>query len=151
MVYLTIRSGEDQDISWIISQLKIFSVFVGTKKQLFGNEEYVRQQVSEIMQKHCFFVAEKNGILIGFIFGFFVPHYFNPEIKTLTELAWWVVPEERGGPAGMLLLDKFIEFGKNNSDWICVGLNTKTPVKDEKILERGFKSFERSFLYQVED
>jgi len=145
----TIRQANPLDFDWVISQLIIFSEFVGTKKPLFGNEAYVRQQLFLISENHVFFIAEKEGNPVGFIFGFFVPHYFNPEIKTLTELAWWVIPSERGTQAGTMLMQAFIEFGKKNSDWIAFGLNEKTPVKPERILGMGFKNFERSFLLEV--
>lgn len=147
---LTIRSAEPLDADWILPELKNFSEFVGTKKKLFGNEDYVRTQVLNVMKNHLLLVAEKEDkTLIGFIGGFFVPHYFNPEIKTLTELAWWVVPSERRSAAGFLLMQGFIDFGKKNSDWIAFGLNEKTPVKPEKLIELGFQPFEHSFLMEV--
>ena len=145
----TIRSAHPRDFEWVISQLKDFSEFVGTKKKLFGDEQYIRLGLLNISEKHVFFVAEKNFEPVGFIFGFFVPHFFNPEIKTLTELAWWVIPSERGTEAGLLLMRAFIEFGKKNADWIAFGLNEKTPVNPDRLLSMGFKNFERSFLLEV--
>lgn len=150
MPNLTIRSARPEDFDWVLSELKTFAEFVGTKKKLFGDADYVRAQLHLIMEQHVFFVAEKDGELIGFIFGFFVPHYFNPEIKTLTELAWWVVMPERGTSAGWDLMQKFIGAGiEKKADWIAVGLNEKTPVKDSRFLDLGFKNFERSFLFEV--
>lgn len=149
MPNLTIRSATPLDCDWIISQLKIFSEELGTVKKLFGDEDYVRARVIDVLTNHAFFVAEKDGSLVGFICGFLVPHYFNPQIITLTELIWWVIPSERGTEAGKGLMEKFIEFGKEKSHWIAFGLNEKTPVKDERLFDLGFKNFERSFLMEV--
>lgn len=147
----TIIPANPSHLDFVLSELKEFADFVGTEKKLFGDPAYVKLQLELIMKDHVFFVAEADGVPIGFIFGFLTPHYFNPEIKILTELAWWIVPEHRGkSEAGFDLLKTFIESGREKADWVAFGLNEKTLFKSDRLVELGFKFFERSYLLQFQ-
>lgn len=148
---IMVRAATPEDITWLLTQLKEFSAFYGTKKPLFGDEEYSRAKLLELIDQHLFLVAiEDLRGPVGFICGLSTPHFMNPDIQLLAEMFWWVVPECRGSKAGALLLNKFIQWGKENADWITFTLEHHSPVRDHILLKRGFKYQERAFLLEVQ-
>ena len=108
-----------------------------------------RSLLVKIMSDHFCMVAERAGKLVGMIGAIVAPHFFNPAIQTLTELFWWVIPEARGGRAGLMLLQSLVDFGKANVDWIVCTLELDSPVNPECLNRRGFKLHERAFLLEV--
>jgi hypothetical protein len=149
-VRIEIRAAVPADIEWLVAELKSFSSVYRTKLPLFDDDEkHGREVLSNMIQNHLFLVAEHDSIGVGFIGGLVSPHFFNPKIRTLFELFWWVGEKYRGSRAGSMLLNSFVEWGKKNVDWITCSLEQHSQVKDESLLKRGFKCHERSFLLEV--
>jgi N-acetylglutamate synthase-like GNAT family acetyltransferase len=72
------------------------------------NVMYITQMLSEIMAgRGVVLVAEKDG-LIGMLIAGVHPSRWSPSHLLLTELAWWVDPEHRGGTAGHRLLKRYL-------------------------------------------
>lgn len=144
-----IRPGRPDDVEWVLAQLREFAELFGTNTSLFGDTDHARNFVLEIIDKHVFLVAERDGKLIGFIAGIVAPHVFNPSIRMLTELWWWVDKAARGSRAGLMLLNAFVEWGRKNADWINFTLERRSPVNERVLEERGFRMQERNFLMEV--
>jgi hypothetical protein len=92
---------------------------------------------------------EDPWIRTGFIAGFLYPHFFNPDIVTLSELFWWVPEEYRGTRSGLLLFKYFKEFGEERADQVIMTLEEETPVKPEFLTKKGFRVKEHSYLLEV--
>ena len=145
-----VRAAEKRDIPSLKSLLKDFSKFYGSAMPLYGDDAYIEAYLDMFIGTHLMLVAEsEESEVVGMIAGFMAPHIYNPQIRTLTEAAWWVAEEHRMSKAGKLLLDSFVEFGKENVDWIIATLEHDSPVGDEVFLKRGFKHKERSFILEV--
>lgn len=145
---IEIKPADISDIDWILEELHKFSEFYGTKLKLTANEEHVRMMVEATIDNHLFLVATDDDGGVGFIAGFVGTHPFNPSIKTLTEALWWVKEEKRKSRAGLKLLDKFTEWGKNNCDWITFTLEHHSPVNERCLLKRGYKHQETSYILE---
>lgn len=147
---ITIRRAHHNDLDFLLAQLREFSQFFGTEKALFGDESYARQTLLGMIADHPFFVAEGEGAgPVGFVAGLITPHLFNPNIRVLAETFWWVSEEHRGSRAGLMLLEEFVKFGKENVDWITFALEEKSPVNEKALTKRGFKLQERSYLKEI--
>ena len=144
-----VRRASPSDVDWIIPELRKFSEFYGTKKPLFGSEEYVRQALPFIIENHFCLVAEIKNKPVGLIMGFVQPHPFNPEIKVLAETIWWVEESHRHSKAAHLLFNAFVAWGKENCDWVTFGLTVKTRIHEATLLTKGFKLRERNYLLEV--
>lgn len=147
---ITIRPATEGDLDWLICQLKSFSSYFGTKKSLFGDEEFARAGMQTMLTSHLVLIAESviDGP-VGFIAGVVTPHLFNPQIRVLAETFWWVAESRRGSRASLLLLEEFIKWGKANADWVTFALEHRTPVKESSLIRRGFHLQEKSFLLEV--
>lgn len=147
---ILIRTADLNDLDAVLIELKKFSDFFQSKHQLFGADEaYNRNLISGFIKDHLFYVADHGGQIVGFIMGMVTPHLFNPKIRVLTELFWWIKPEHRGSRAGAMLLKAFTDFGKANCDWVIMTLEEISPVKKESLLKRGFKTKETAFMMEI--
>lgn len=148
---ITVRRGNHEDIPGILKQLKSFSKFYTGKRSLYPSDpDYAVAGAKVIIDNHLVFVADhaEHGI-VGLIAGFVTPHFFNPEIRVLAEMFWWVDIEFRNTSAGSRLFAEFLNWGKNNADWVTMVLEHNSPVREETLLKRGFKLQERSYIYEV--
>jgi Acetyltransferase (GNAT) family len=148
---ITIRRGKHEDIAGILKQLESFSKFYTTRRSLYPSDpEYAVAGVKVIIDNHLVYVADHvdHGI-VGLIAGFITPHFFNPEIRVLAEMFWWVDVEFRNTSAGARLFAEFLNWGKENADWVTMVLEHNSPVREETLLKRGFKLQERSYIYEV--
>lgn len=103
------------------------------------------------MDNHLFLVsADEDDNMVGFITGMLLPHMFNPDIITLVEVFWWVNSSHRRSKAGLKLLNAYVDYGKQNADWIICTLESHSPVNDKAFIKRGFKYKEKSFLMEVQ-
>lgn len=153
---ITIRRAERLDLKWLLGQLRDFDVFFGAGRSLMPRDEsHATALLQELIAQHVFYVAidggqnDVAGFGVGFIAGHLAPHAFNPDIRTLTELFWWVEPASRHSRAGSLLLDAYVADGKRRADWVLMTLEHDSPVNDRVLLKRGFRPKERSYLLEV--
>jgi len=146
---MTIRTGKLKDYGFIKTELEKFSNFYDTGFSLY-NKDSIKPLVETFIKDHVVYIAEnKNEEPAGFIMGTFNPHPYNPALWALTESFWWVKEEHRNTGAGLKLLDKFIEFGKEYADFITLTLEDNSPIGEKHFLKRGFKIKEKSFLLEV--
>jgi len=147
---ISIKRATVDDIPWLLSELRKFAEFFGTKLSLLGNEAMATHGLEIIIRDHFFAIAhhDTHGP-VGFISGVLSPHMFNPDITVLSETFWWVSENHRGTRAGFMLFQEFKKFGAENADWITCNLESHSPVSDEFMVRNGFRLQERSFLMEL--
>jgi hypothetical protein len=148
-VSTTVRRAVESDQPWLLTQLKSFSSFYGNKKEFFGDEAHASQVVSALVQGQVVLVAESERGLLGFVAGQVIAHPFNPNLKVLAELFWWVVPEHRKSRAGLMLLNEFTAWGKQNVDVITFCLLPHSDARPKSLLSRGYVAKETTYLLEV--
>lgn len=146
-----IRRAEVRDVGWLLAELQNFAEFFGTGMSLFPkDEEKARAFVSWLIADHVVFLAEdRGGIRIGFIGGTLSGHPYNEDVRTLTELFWWVAEPRRGTSAGAKLLDTWVGFGRLNADLVLVSSLAQSPIDDRVLLKRGFHEHERTYMLDM--
>lgn len=147
---VSVRHAKEDDLPFILSELKSFSIFFDSKYSLFPSEELAYAGMKAHIDNHVLLVAESEEGLIGFISGMFHPHLFNPTILCLTETFWWVPEKHRGGRAGLVLLNEYTRIGKMKAHWLIFTLESHSPVNDRCLIKRGFKPKEKIYLLEVE-
>jgi N-acetylglutamate synthase-like GNAT family acetyltransferase len=147
---INIRAATLDDMPVIFKYLKDSSAFYQTKHQLYGNDPVYAQRILKgLIEEHVFYVAETEGTIIGLIAGMLVPHIFNQDLLTLTQIFWWVKPEYRHGKTGLMLLNAFNEHGERDADWIICVTHKDTPINDRSFIKRGFHLKEKNFLKEI--
>jgi hypothetical protein len=145
----TVRRARAGDLEWLLQELARFSVFFGSKTPLFSDSQYTRDGLTRLIETQLVLMAERDEERLGFIAGVLAPHTFNPAIRVLSELFWWVTPEHRGSRAALLLLNEFVEAGKTMADWITFGVETDTLVNEHSLTKHGFRLKERCYLMEI--
>lgn len=147
---ISIRKATLDDLDVIIEELKNFSDFIGTKKKIFNGEPDSIEKIKDLIVNHYFIVADHaiSGV-VGFICAMLMPHPMNGSIVIFSELFWWVKEKFRLGRAGLLLLNEAVEYAKSKADFITFSLESKSNINEKSLIKRGFKSFERTFLLEV--
>lgn len=145
---IIIRPAFLGDVEWLFEQCEAFAKFYGSKISLAGNPEYGKFFLTNLVENHFVRIAMNDDVRAGFIAGMITPHHFNPNIKQMAELLWWVREEHRGGGAGAKLFKNFVEYGKANCDWITFTLEENTPIGDAVLIKHGFRLTEKAYLME---
>lgn len=145
---ITIRAATIKDYDWVLEQSHKFMDFFGSKFNFVPNGDRALVFFKNLIENHLFLIAEDDGVKTGFIAGLVSPNVFNDEITNLTEILWWVDEDYRLGRSGSMLLDAFVDWGRENCDAINFTLETKSPIKDKTLEKRGFVLKERAFLLE---
>ncbi len=144
-----ISKAAAEDLEWLALQLKEFAVSYGTKKPLFGPEQYAKEFLENLIANHVLLIARRNGERVGLIAGIKAPHMFNPSLTLLSEIFWWVSASARGSRVGLNLLDAFIDAGKGIADWISICVHDVDAELPNAFRVRGMVPMEQSFLLEV--
>ena len=102
-----------------------------------------------MIANHVVLIAEDNITRMGVIAGVKSPHHFNPEIRCLVELIWWVPEEFRDGRAGIALMREFEKVGRAEADCVVMSLEVGSTVRAEHLTKHGYRLAERSFVLEV--
>jgi len=149
-VRIEIRAAVPADIDWLVAELRIFSSFHQSKLSAFpADEEHARKTLLDMLTNHLFLLAVQGEERVGFLAAYRFPHLFNPAIRVLSESFWWVAEKFRGNRAGLMLLEAFVEHGKQAADWLFVTLESNSPINPDALTRRGFRLHERYFLMET--
>lgn len=150
---MNVRRAGEEDIPWLESELLEFSQSIGTKHPLFpADESYRRETLLSLMRDHLFLIyqPEHFPLPVGLIAGVVIPHMLNPDLRVLHELLWWVSPKHRGiSRAGIVLLDAFVAWGKDNCQWVYFSIHRTTEVSERSMSRLGFRPEQTQYLLEV--
>lgn len=146
-----IRPADRDDIPWLLEQLRAFSTFYGTTIPLFPDDPASAASILEAQLSgvNPFFVAVVRGDRAGFISGALITHPYNPKLRLLQELFWWVDPAFRGTSVGARLLAAFEAYGRAHADWILMTVEAKSPIDPRSLERRGYRLHESTYLMEV--
>lgn len=105
-----IREASPHDIPALLDMLRRYR-----KQMPYGflqdadDADHVTQMLTNLMAgQGVVFVSEKDG-LTGLLIAGIMPSLWSPKHFLLTEFAYWVEPEHRGGTAGYRLLAAYLD------------------------------------------
>ena len=146
---VTVRKAGYSDVPWLLEQAQAFEKAAGYKHRLFPGAEKASLVFAGLITNHIVLIATTGAERLGFIAGAKSNHHFNPELRLLVELLWWVPEKYRGSRAGLMLMREFERIGRAEADQVVFSLEADSPVRLEHMTRRGFRLVERSFLLEV--
>ena len=147
---IAIRDAKPEDADWIVSRLPALSAMYQTKRPLYEDPIYARDGVLSFIRDHLFLIGLDGDDRRGFIAGMVSDHFVNPEIRTLTEMLWWVDPGPSQPRVGLALLRGFTEWGRRHADWITFTRLDAHPSGHRALTRLGFRLQERIYLLEVD-
>lgn len=108
----TIRDASPFDIPDILDMLRSYRRLTPLAFLAEADDaEYVTQMLTELMAgKGLVLIADKDGIA-GMLIAVIAPSMWSPKHLIMTEMAYWVEPECRGGTMGYRLLAEYKQRG----------------------------------------
>lgn len=108
----TIRDASPFDIPDILDMLRSYRRLTPLPFLAEADDaEYVTKMLTELMAgKGLVLIADKDGIA-GMLIAVISPSMWSPKHLIMTEMAYWVEPECRGGTMGYRLLAEYKQRG----------------------------------------
>jgi len=75
------------------------------------NAEYITRLLTELMAGRGLILLAETDKIIGMLIAGINPSLWSPKHFLMTEMAYWVEPEARGGSAGYRLLAEYQQRG----------------------------------------
>ena len=110
---MIIRHANPFDIPALINLLRDYRSQTPLQFLNEANDEvYITQMLTEIISGKGIALVAENGGIFGMLLANIHPSQWSPKHLLLTELAYWVNPEHRGGTAGYRLLAMYVAEAK---------------------------------------
>lgn len=119
---MIVRHATPFDIPFIIDLLRKYRSHTPLKFLSEANDEkYITTMLTEIVSGKGVALVAENGGVFGILIAAIHPSLWSPKHLLMTELAYWVEPEQRGGTAGYRLLAMYVTEAKQlkESGRIC--------------------------------
>jgi hypothetical protein len=136
-----VRYATEEDKQWVKAQCK---AFLGTLPMNIPYDD-ARMDALWAMPGLSCIIVEKDDVPHGLGVYTEMPHLFNQQIKTFTELVWWVCPEYRGTRAGLILLDAMDKVA-DGSDVAVFSTEANSPITSRALTRRGYVPQEQAFV-----
>ena len=115
------------------------------------NDMHVNRLLDHLTKEGVTLVCEEQGRVIGMLIASIQGDIWLPQVKRMTEIAWWVESEYRGTTAGARLLHEYITIGKQFTKENIISsftLTTLPSTPDLKLQERGWESIDQNWIYR---
>lgn len=141
---VTVAKMTEEDVDWFVNVAAVNMLIEEVGRPDFVNVEQLYKLAHMGLEMESVFIARVDGKYAGAVCGILSDNFFNPNLKTLVEAFWYVLPEYRYTRAGLMLLNSFVEFGNEVADDTTMCLLTESPVKT--LEKRGFVRTEQAFI-----
>ena len=112
---------------------------------------HVNNVINHILKTGIALVCEDNSRIVGMLLATIQGDLWLPNIKRMTEVAWWVEEEYRGTSAGARLLNRYISIGieaKDRKHISTFTLTTLATTPDLKLEERGWEPIDYNWAFR---
>ena len=129
------------------TELQTFFIIAADKlSRMYGdNYDWRKFDLIGFAKKHRVMICWRDDRPVGFMLSRLGSSFFDPDFVILRQILLYGQPGTR---AAYLLMQDFIDFGKNNANHIITMLNTKTNIKRQSLEKLGFVKSEQ--LYKIE-
>lgn len=134
----TVEPLDVQDLYWFVTVAAYNMLKDELKRPELFNRDHIFMLAAKAMENGTAFVAKVDGEPVGALGGILVPNLFNPEVVTLTEIFWYVLPEYRSTRAGALLLFAFDKLGDELGVERTLSLLPSSEINVQSLEKRGY-------------
>ena len=134
----------EEHIPWIRDVAATRMLKEEVYKPEYVNHTQIEHLIRQGIATNTMWIVLKNDVPVGALGALAVPSLFNPTIRTLMEIFWWVDPDHRTGRAGAMLLTTYVAEA-DNYDEATLTLLTTSNVMNETLLKKGFHLREFGF------
>jgi GNAT superfamily N-acetyltransferase len=141
-----VRIAEEQDKEWIEQVAAVRMLTEELNRPELVNPSRIKLLVKKGIDERTCFIAFKDGEPAGVLGAFLIENMFEPSIKVLSEVFWYVLPEYRETRIGFLLLNLFDETARQIANESALSILTgSTEINIDSFAKRGFMLDEFAF------
>lgn len=134
-----VRVAKEQDKDWIEQVAAIRMLAEELNRPELINPARIKLLVKKGVDEKTCFIAFKDGKPAGVLGAFLIENMFEPSIKVLSEVFWYVLPEYRDTRIGFLLLNLFDETARQIANESTLSILTgSTEINIDSFAKRGF-------------
>ncbi len=134
---------------WVVDTASVRMLSEELERPELVNVDRIEELVTYGFESNTLFVAEMDGEPVGVLGGLLVPNMFNPEIITLAEIFWYVVPDHRKSRAGALLIKAFQKKAEELGVESTMSLLHSSDINYKSLERLGFLPIEVGFLRRI--
>lgn len=127
-----------EHLDWFVDVAATRMLLDELKRPELLDPSTLKQLATKGMNEGTAFVATCLGAPVGALGGLLVPNLYNPSIRTLIELFWYVLPEYRDTRAGAMLFTAFDNKGEECATEATLSILPHSAVNISTLNKRGF-------------
>lgn len=148
----TVELLKEEDFEWCVEVASVRMLTEEVKRPELVDIPTLYLIVRKMYLDKSAVVAKVDGEYAGAIGGYLHPNILNPNIATMAELMWYVLPEYRRTRVGALLLREYDKITNSSpAHEATLSLLGDSPIKVSSLEKRGFKQEELAFRRQVKE
>lgn len=142
---MIVRRATLEDVDWIVHPALYDMCSLIGNPEIY-NPTYLREVfVPYVITNGIVLVDDKKTGVIG---GMITPHIYNPEVRVLGEMVWWVHEGKRGSSLGYRLLKAFEEEAiKSGVKYIQMSLMEGSTVTSME--KQGYRKVEFALVKEI--
>ena len=112
---------------------------------------HVNRVLDFITKEGVALVCEENNVIVGMLLATIQGDLWLPQVKRMTEVAWWVENAYRGSTAGARLLKEYIRIGnlyKKQKLIQTFTLTTLATTPELKLSNRGWEPIDFNWVFR---
>jgi hypothetical protein len=140
------------DYAWSVEVAGVRMILEEVGRPEILNRQQLYLLVDQMIAGGTALIAHCDGKPVGALGSILTPNLFNPQIITLAEVIWYVLPEYRNTRAGYLLLKGFDNLAeKLGADESVISLLNSSKVSVEGLAKRGYVREEQAFRKRIKE
>lgn len=147
----TVEPLSVKDYIWAVEVAGISMLTEELKRPELINRPQLYFLVDRMISDGTALIAKHGEQPVGTIGALLIPNTFNPEITTLAEVIWYVLPEHRHSRVGSLLLQTYLELANEIADEVTLSLLPTSRINEASLSRQGLNKEEIAFRKQIKE
>lgn len=127
-----------EDYVWSVEVAGIRMLTEELKRPELINRRQLYFLVDKMIDEGTGLICKYKGQPIGALGALLFPNTFNPEIASLVEVIWYVLPEYRHTRAGAMLLKRYATLGDGIANELTLSTLPSSQVNNKSLEKMGF-------------
>src|SRR5690606_18928760 len=127
----TIETLTENDFIWSVEVAAIRMINEEVKRPELVYRPQLYTLVQKMLEDKTALIAKADGEPVGAVAGLLTTNPLNPNIITLAEIIWYVLPEYRKTRIGAMLINAYDDLGSKVADEYTLCLLADSPVNHD--------------------
>lgn len=142
---LKVEILSDKDMEWFVEIAATRMLIEELKRPEYVDTENLYALASMGAMTETAFVVKQRDVPVGALGAIVVPNVYNPKLRNLVEMFWYVLPEYRKGRAGLMLLNAYNVKAAELGHETTLSLLPSSNINEKTLNKKGFRLVEYAY------